>query len=383
MTPLPRIAVLGAGAAGAAAARTLAAREDLRLTVFTPAGEGPLIRTLLPSVAFGPLAPELVAIGLPQTDIVADAAVRVDRERREIELSSGRTLTADAIVVATGSTARELPPDLPGRDHALASGRLHTLHGIADAVRIRDLLSRHPGGADVALLGGGAIAAETASTLHRAGHRVTLIARSDVPGRAAFGDEIAELLVRVHRERVRTLLGRVLVRLDAGDESVILDLDDGTIVRADLVLAALGSVPSAPSPWTDGVDVDAGLRTPYPGVYAAGGVARHHDDLPGPWRIDHWEESAAQGAHAARAVLADLGRGEDPGPYRPRSPFTAMVHGLAVSGAGLLSSPGTRDAGDAFIIRHLQGRRHIGLGAVDAVGVVFAAAPTLHEEPER
>lgn len=44
----------------------------------------------------------------------------------------------------------------------------------------------------------------------------------------------------------------------------------------------------------------------------------------------------AQGAHAARAILHDLHRGEDPGPYRPASGFIVNVHGVAVSGVGVV-----------------------------------------------
>ncbi|MHA7224347.1 hypothetical protein ACX80S_18915 [Arthrobacter sp. RHLT1-20] len=42
--------------------------------------------------------------------------------------------------------------------------------------------------------------------------------------------------------------------------------------------------------------------------------------------IDHWDAAAAQGAHAARAVLHDITGAPDPGPYTPDTGYTLTVY---------------------------------------------------------
>ena len=55
------------------------------------------------------------------------------------------------------------------------------------------------------------------------------------------------------------------------------------------------------------MNVDERLRVyANEGVYAAGGVAMHYDDLLGAWRIDHWDDAVAQGIDAARSLLNAL-----------------------------------------------------------------------------
>src|SRR5699024_6782995 len=109
--------------------------------------------------------------------------------------------------------------------------------------------------------------------------------------------------------------------------------------EGDLAIVAHGTLPAAPAPWTgpEGIPVDSHLRAlhaPRQRIYAAGGVAVHHYPGHASYRIDHWDDSTAQGAHAARALLYDLGSDDDPGTYLPVSPFSARIHGHTLTGAG-------------------------------------------------
>jgi len=360
-------------------ARTLASRGDTRVTLVARSDETPYTRMLIPGVAFGPLPPEAVALPLPEVDLVADTAHGVDVAARELRLASGSRLGYDALVVATGSRPRGLPPGLPGGAEARAAGLVHGLHTLADAVRLRERLAGLAAPARIAILGGGVIAAETATKLQTAGHTVTLVARSRVPGVAAFGAPVAERLAAEHRARVRTRFGRTVEAIAVVDDGVALELDGGERVAADLVLLALGTEPAAPDPWPDGVDVDGRLRAEAPDVFAAGGVAVHHDEVLGSWRIDHWEDAAAQGMHAARSVLHAFGVGEDPGVYLPRSSYLATVHGLVVSGVGAPACGRPRlDEGEELVVRHELLGRVVGVSGIGAVGTVLQWSPRLH-----
>jgi 3-phenylpropionate/trans-cinnamate dioxygenase ferredoxin reductase component len=252
---------------------------------------------------------------------------------------------------------------------------------VDDAERIGRALSWPEGPRRVAIYGAGLIAAETASALHAQGHEVSLISRSVLPGVSAFGRHVAEHLADRHASLVGTFLGRTIAVLRTEEDHLVVVLDDGSEIAVDLAILALGTTPLGPEPWVDGVDVDDRLRAhDVDGVLAAGGVAVHHDDHLGRWRIDHWEDAAAQGAHAARMLLHTIDRGEDPGPYRPRSAYSATIYGQLVAGAGHTGFPGTRAerSGDLLVL-HEQCGSVVGVSGVDVVGEVYGWGPRLHE----
>lgn len=375
------VVILGAGAAGTAAARALAQREDIRLTLIARTNETPYARMLIKNVAFGPTAPELISLPLPQTDFLADTAKSVDKATREVHLASGKTITFDSLIIATGSHPRSLETNVTGAEAAVAAETLTTLHSLEDALRIRDGLRNHERAARVAIYGAGLTASETASALEAEGHQVTLIARSITPGTAAFGRSVAERITARHHAKVGTFFGRTITRITSAPAATVLTLDDGTEVPVDLIVLALGTTPAPPAPWNTGINVDDRLRAQdQPGVYAAGGVAVHHDDHLGTWHIDHWEDGASQGAHAAQVLLHNLGLAEDPGPYRPRSPYMAIVYGQMISGVGFTGHPNTRvtDA-DEFVVLHELGDTVVGASGIDAVGTIYQWSQHLHE----
>lgn len=372
------VLVLGSGSAGTAAARALASHEGVRASLVGRTGEAPYTRMLIKGVAFGPTPPELIALPLPPVEAVADTVTGVDAAAKKVRLASGTQLGYDALIVATGSRPRSLPTGVLG-GVAAEPGRISVLHSLDDAVRIRKLLTGLGRRSRTAIYGGGIIAAETASTLQADGHAVTLISRSQIPGVGAFGTLVAERLAADHAAKVRTRFGRAVERVEETGSGVAVVLDDGDRVDADLLLLALGTTPAPPAPWTDGIDVDDRLRAEEDRVYAAGGVAVHHDDALGTWRIDHWEDAAAQGAHAAQSALHGLGLAEDPGAYLPRSPYMAMVHGLMVSGVGTtVGAQAVPEDGQEFVVRHEKDGLVVGVTGVDAVGTVYAWGQRLH-----
>lgn len=375
---LHRVLILGAGAAGTAAARTLTGRDDIDVTLIGRSGEKPYTRMLIKGVATGPTPPEVIQLPLPPVRYFDISATSVDTEARHVTLESGGTLPYDSLIVATGSTPRMLPSTVIGAADARAAGKLTALHSMNDALRIRRTLQNIPN-ARVLVYGAGATAAEAASLLAGEGHEVTLIARSTQPGASAFGSEIAEHVANLHRARIATSFGTGIASLSHDANVVTAHLDDGTSKTGDLLIVALGTTPLAPAPWEGGVAVNERLHANAENVWAAGGVSVHDDDL-GTWRIDHWEDSAAQGTHAAQEILFQTGLGTDPGPYRPRSPFMAMIHGHMLSGVGFTATQSARiEPGDevVFIHEHSDGTP-VGASGLDAVLAVHQWKDRLH-----
>ena len=376
-----RVVIIGAGAAGTAAARSLAGYDDIKTTIVGRTRQTPYTRMLIKGVAYGLIAPDLIRLPMPQADFIADTAEHVDPETREVHLASGATIHYDSLIVATGSRARGLDASVSGVEQAAKAGTLTALHSLPDAVRIREAVLACGKSARVAIYGAGLTASETASALQGQGHQISLIARSKIPGVATFGRSVAERIAADHQSRVSTFFGRTITAIHPEPGATVVTLDDGTELTVDLVIIALGTTPVAPAPWPEGVDVDDRLRVhDLESVYAAGGIAVHQDDYLGTWRIDHWDDGAAQGTHAARMLLYTLGRVEDPGPYRPRSAYMAMIYGRMIAGVGYTGYPDTRNEGaEEFIVLHEHGGVVVGASGVDAVGAVYQWGQRLHE----
>lgn len=219
----------------------------------------------------------------------------------------------DALVIATGATARTLP----GMDRIAG---VHTVRTVADAAAVRTALDA---GARTVVVGAGFIGSEVASAARARGLPVTVVESADAPLTRAVGGRAGAVLVELHRAAGTDLrlgvgvAGVETVRDGPGDRAAGVRLTDGTTLPADLVVVGIGATPTTGwlrdsgvvlRPGDDGVVCDETLWTGVPGVYAAGDLAhwpnplftRHDGDL---MRLEHWTSAAEQGALAAVHAL--------------------------------------------------------------------------------
>ncbi|GAA1490528.1 NADH dehydrogenase FAD-containing subunit [Brachybacterium sacelli] len=158
------------------------------------------------------------------------------------------------------------------------------------------------------------------------------------------------------------------------------EFTDGRDIAADLAITALGTRTLSPSPWGGAIAVNSRLRSrDHENVYAAGGVAVHETDGT-TWRIDHWSDAEAQGAHAARSALASLGLADGPGPYRPRALYSAQIHQHLYIAAGHTGRFGTTRAFSTspLVLTHGRAGQLVGVSGLDAGPDVVALVPHLH-----
>ena len=187
-----------------------------------------------------------------------------------LQLSDGRTVTADQIVLATGSR-----PVIP----AVVTAAEVPFHTSDTIMRIDEVPRR------LAILGGGYIAAEFAHVFAAFGAEVTMIARSS-PLLRHLDTEIAELFTDRVKERFDVRLDAQVSSVEREGDAVRIDLVDGSVVCADQLLVATGRTPN--SDRLDlaraGVDVrpdgfvvvDAHQRTTAENIWALGDVCSEH-----------------------------------------------------------------------------------------------------------
>jgi len=175
------------------------------------------------------------------------------------------TLTAKNVVLATGSYSRSLPGLEIG-------GKVIT----SEAALALDHVP-----ARVAILGGGVIGVEFASVWKSFGSDVTIV--EALPHLVPNEEEsISKQFERAFRKRgIGFSLGVRFQGVTQNDDGVVVTLEDGKTIEADLLLVAVGRGPSTQGLGFEevGVTIDRGfvitderLHTSVPGVFAIGDI---------------------------------------------------------------------------------------------------------------
>ncbi|WP_233257282.1 NAD(P)/FAD-dependent oxidoreductase [Promicromonospora sp. AC04] len=362
------VLVVGASAAGLSTAEALR-RQGYRgrLTILgaeehLPYDRPPLSKQVLSGVwepQQAQLRPRAALDALDAELILGDPAVGLDVAARTVRTASGRSLRADAVVIATGLRARTLP----GQD-GLAG--VHTLRGLDDAQSLRkDLLAA----SRAVVVGDGVLGSEIAATARSMGLDVTLAGPQHAPMAMQLGPFAAELLSDLHAENgVRLRLGASVAALEtAGGRTTGVRLETGEVLPAEVVVVAFGAAPV--TDWLDGsglrlengVVCDACCRAA-DGIWAVGDVARwHHDGLGTMLRLENRTNATEQAAAVAANIL-----GEDrpyvPVPYFWTDQFDAkiQVHGVLPTNAEVDIVDGAT-ADRRFVALYRQAGRTVGV----------------------
>lgn len=300
-----KVVIIGGGAGGYATADALLKLGfSGSMTVVDRDGEATYDRTLLSKDyldgSFGEAQLPIEGEPLEKRGVVlrrASTAVRIDREAKVIHLEEGERLPYTKVVLASGAEPRRLP--VPGNDLA----HVTTLRSAQDARRILAAAKHRK---KMVVVGGSFIGLEVAASLRQRGFEVTVVAPDAHPFASILGRDLSDALLSVHREHgVAFELERYLWRVDG--ETV--ELDDGTVLEAELVILGVGVEPrvhlaeQAGLHVDDGVQVDPYLRTSDPDIYAVGDIARWPDPYSGERiRVEHWNVALRQGQVAAMNI---------------------------------------------------------------------------------
>ena len=329
------VLVVGASAAGLSTAEALRRNGYAgSLTVLgaephPPYDRPPLSKQVLAG-AWQPerahLRPPAMLAAVDAEFVLGDPAVALDAPTRTVRTAAGRSLTADAVVLATGLA----PRTLPGQD-GLAG--VHVLRTLDDALALRAELAT---ASTVVVVGEGVLAAEIAATTRKLGLAVTMAGPQPAPLAAQLGPFAGDLLAALHAENGVTLrLGTAVTGLIADVADGVgrvtgVRLSTGEALPADLVVVAIGAAPVtgwlADSGLTvdNGVLCDARCHAGY-GVWAVGDVARwHREDLGASVRLENRTNATEQaGVVAANILGAD--RAYRPVPYMWTDQYDAKL----------------------------------------------------------
>ena len=299
------VVIVGAGAAGNAAAETLR-REgyDGPVTMIDPDPGAPCDRpNLSKDYLAGTAQAEWIPLHGPEfyqdlgIELRRARATAIDPAAHTVTLSDGETVSYGALVLATGADPIRLP--IPN-----AGTPVFTLRTLADS----DAIIAAAGDARrVVVLGASFIGLEVAASLRARSLYVNVVAPEARPLERVLGPQLGDFIRALHEEHgVRFHLGRSA----AGFGAHAVALDDGTSLPADFVVAGVGVRPSVRLAEAAGLAMDRGvlvdeyLMTSAPDCYAVGDIARWPDPHTGTSiRVEHWVVAERQGQTAARNVL--------------------------------------------------------------------------------
>jgi NADPH-dependent 2,4-dienoyl-CoA reductase/sulfur reductase-like enzyme len=299
--------------------------------------------------------------------VLGHAATGLDVSRQVVHVGD-RTVPYDAVLVATGAAARTLPMTGTLRG-------VHTLRTVDDALAVRAALDA---GARTVVVGAGFIGSEVASSARKRGLPVTVLEVQATPLVRAVGAHAGAALSALHERNGTDLRCGVGVAALLGDDHVQgVELADGTVVPAELVVVGVGASPATAWLEGSGLDLENGvvcdetLRA-RDGVYAAGDVARWNSpDFDTHLRLEHWTNAAEMAAQAMANLLAP----DAAQPYAHIPYFWSDWYGSRIQFAGLPEGvpevvTGTWDSA-AFVALYRRGDRLVGVLALNRRGDIM------------
>lgn len=276
-----RVVIIGAGHGGVQAASTL--REDGfegEIVLISDESDAPYQK---PPLSKGYLQGKQTAQAIlfrsanyyNDNEIDLQLGVRVNHihtNENQIELSDGSKLDYDYLIVATGACNRKL------LFHGKIAEKIYYLRNFTDAKVIEEKINpaRH-----IVIIGGGFIGLELAALAIEKEKKVTVIETEDRLMKRVLPEALSKVFYDTHKEHgVEMLLGVSVV--DVIDGKTI-ELNDGTTLETDLVLAGIGVIveteltENSDISFDDGIVVNGFQQSNIPNVYAIGDCANHYN----------------------------------------------------------------------------------------------------------
>ena len=348
------IVVVGASAAGSTTAQTL--RREGFAGALTVIGDEPHLPydrpPLSKQVLLGSWPADRTCFGASTAyadqgiDLKLNArASRLDLGNRRVHLATGEEVAYDRLVIATG-----VQPIQPFPQEGV-----HVLRTLDDALALRSALLQ---ASSVVVVGAGFLGSETAAAARQLGCDVTLVDVAPTPMARQLGAEVGWMIADLHAANgVRVLGGKAVRKVHA--ESV--ELADGTQLKADVVLVAVGSKPATGWLESSGLPLDDGIlcdEAPAE-IEAVGDVARWTSRRFGvSLRLEHRTNATEQAVWTARHLVTQSKEPFDPIPYFWTDQYDAkiQVHGVIPPDARLVVTHGNPAAGRFVAQYRSEGR---------------------------
>jgi len=310
--PPSSVVIIGGGAAGLAAADMLR-REGYSdpVTMLSADDSPPCDRpNLSKDFLAGTAQEDWIPLRPPayykekRIDLVLGSRVSsLDIKQKHVRLENGKSYEFGALLIATGAEPIHL------KIEGAADSQIHYLRTFADS---KAIIARAASARQVAVIGASFIGLEVAASLRTRGIDVHVVAPESQPLERVMGTEVGGFIRKLHEAHgVVFHLGETVKRMDGKR----ITLSGGPSFDADFAILGVGVRPDLALAESAGLKIDRGvavneyLETSFPGVFAAGDIARWPDPHSGEnIRVEHWVVAERQGQVAAKNMLGQRER---------------------------------------------------------------------------
>lgn len=284
--------IIGASAAGIAAATKLRQLDqEAEIIIFCQEVELPYNKCFLADYLAH--KKQLSEIFLKRQDFfktqkislrLGTRVTRINTQKKEIMVQDGATLRYDNLLLAVGGSV--VMPEIEGTQNVENIFRFYTLQ---DTQNILDAIA-HKKAKRVVIIGAGLSGLECADAIHTKVNSITLVERAAHVLFSHVTSDAADFIHAVlEKSGIDVRLNQTIVKVFSEQGKLqAVQLADGSVIEADLLICALGARPNSWLAQEAGIEVvhgavvtDQYLKTSDAFIYAAGDVAQITDKLTG------------------------------------------------------------------------------------------------------
>jgi len=275
------ILIVGGGPAGFSAARTILSLYPERKVTVINDGKNTQIPCSIPFVIGRKIKPEeniyplnkLASLG---AEIIVEKVTSIDSKGGCVFLSSGKNLSFEKLVIATGWIPRRLPFETPENVEYIST----------NTEFIKSLLERIKEARNITIIGAGLIGigfAEAIASGYK-GKSINVIELSKHIAGGILSSEVeTEVLKRLESIGVNLFLNSRVESFEGKDKVESVKLSNGENLKSDLVLVFIGFKPNSKLAVDAGIKVnehgeiivDSFMRTSIDNIFAAGSCVEH------------------------------------------------------------------------------------------------------------
>ena len=221
--------------------------------------------------------------------------------KKKIITSHNDNFFYDKLLITTGSTNRKLELD------SRIDNNIYYLRNVDEAVKIKHKALKAN---KIAIIGGGFIGLEIASSLNQLNKEVSIIEiSSQIMGRI-IPAPIANLVKAEHEKYGNKIyVDSKISNIQKTHEGFKIILENETIIEAEIIIAGIGSIPSISLFNNSDLDLDNGIltdeycQTSIENVYAAGDVTNfYHPFFNKRLRLESYQHAQNHGINAGKNI---------------------------------------------------------------------------------
>ncbi|MDC6448234.1 FAD-dependent oxidoreductase [Alphaproteobacteria bacterium] len=310
MNTVKKISILGGGQAGVYAASEIRKHDThSTITIFSEEKHLPYERPPLSKDFLMNKKKEEELLFFPKfffedqnINYVNNKITKVDFDKKILISDNDIDHTYDKLLITTGSTNKKL------KINDTIDDKILYLRSLDDAYKIKNQISKVN---KIAIIGGGFIGLEIASSLSQQNKSISIIEISNQLMGRIIPSQIANLVKNEHEKNGSKLFINTKIKnIEKYDQNFKILLEDNNLIEAEMIIGGIGSAPSIDLfnhtnlKIENGILTDQFCQTSIKDVYAAGDVSNFYHPLYKKYiRLESYQHAQNHGIIAAKNIV--------------------------------------------------------------------------------